>query len=107
MSDRMLVSLFVTVLAIIGMFFLFDLCIDDESEPGDLGMAAWMYRSEPPPGEGPGRQGEQEDDTECRNQCGNQHRDCENNTGECSDDDQLVVAPTICVEPGSCVWEGQ
>lgn len=32
----------------------------------------------------------------------NEHRDCENNTGECSDDDQVVIAPVICVEPGSC-----
>lgn len=33
---------------------------------------------------------------------GNEHRDCENNHGECSDDDQVVIAPVICVQPGSC-----
>ena len=36
------------------------------------------------------------------NDGGNEHRDCENNRGECSDDDQVVIAPVICVEPGSC-----
>lgn len=32
----------------------------------------------------------------------NEHRDCENNSGECSDDDQVVVAPVICAVPDSC-----
>ena len=30
------------------------------------------------------------------------HRDCENNEGHCEDNDSVVVAPVICVEPGSC-----
>lgn len=94
MSDRMLVSLFVTVLAIIGMFFLFDLCIDDESEPGDLGAPAWILRSEPPGGrDGPGRDGD------CEDQCNNENgRDCYQAQAECSDDDGLI----ICVQPEAC-----
>jgi len=60
-----------------------------------------VERSEPPGGRpGPGRDG---DDGEggCDGSCGNQHRDCENNTGECSDDDQVQIGP-ICVQPESC-----
>lgn len=32
----------------------------------------------------------------------NEHRDCENNTGECSDDDQVVFAPVICLPDSTC-----
>lgn len=32
-------------------------------------------------------------------------RDCYQARAECSDDDAVVIAPTICVEPDACRWE--
>lgn len=68
-------------LAITAVFVACDALWDDEDEADDVGAPAWVM------------------DRDERNRNGN---DCNDNEGECSDDDQLVIAPVICVEPGSC-----
>ncbi len=78
---------FVVVAAVAGTCVA---CADDE----ESSAPAWVYSSRPPDGR-PG------DARDCDDQCGNQHRDCENNSGECSDDDQVQVGP-ICIEDGAC-----
>lgn len=102
-----LVGLFV----ICAVFFATcDAVFDDEDEENDLGWVPSTEESEKPPGCGPGRQDEPGgcDDKGLvqlpldNNDGGNEHRDCENNTGECSDDDQVVISPVFCVQPESC-----
>lgn len=75
----MIMTVIVVVLAMIGGFVVCDMAIDDQDEPGDLSAPTWVL----------------DDD---RNRNGNDCNDSEN----CSDDDQVVIAPVICVEPGSC-----
>lgn len=93
---------FVVVAMVVGVCVACSDDEDDESGWGVVGLATVVadapMSSEPPPGEGPGRRGEDKDG--CSDQCG-QHSDCENNSGECSDDDQLQVGP-ICVNEGAC-----
>lgn len=74
-----ILSIIVVAVAIILFFVACDVLWDDDDDPDDLGAPAWIM----------------DDD---RNRNGN---DC-NQSENCSDDDQVVIAPVICVEPGSC-----
>lgn len=74
---------------------------DDDDDEGSWSPASEQIASSERPGgrDGPGRDGE-----DCDGSCGNKPgNDC-NQSENCSDDDQLIFAPTICVEPDSCTW---
>lgn len=82
MSERMIVTTVVVILAMVGLFVVCDAVFDDEDEPGDLGLAPAYVM-----------------DRDERNRNGN---DCHRSQGHCEDNDQVMIAPVICVEPGSC-----
>lgn len=77
---------FVVVALVVGVCTA---CSDDEDEES---MRLIGVESSERPG---GRDG---DDRDCDGSCGNSHEDCRNNSGNCSDDDGVIV----CVVPDAC-----
>jgi hypothetical protein len=89
------------ILLVLGIFAVLaisfascDALIDDEEEPGDLGMASLVVGQVPVDNE-PCR-----GDGACQ---GRQKRGCAEASAPCSDDDNVVVV--ICVHPDSCRFD--